>query len=171
MEHAHSHLIRSTRHPRGFAVLSAQGCTIAQFIQPHWFRQDVSGTVDGHMVSIKPVGAWKRNFAVHVDGRDAGAITPHPWGTLRITLLNLQGAPVELEFARKSFWGQGYVLRAGKHHVLLELRPRMNWKTFSLDHLLTIRGTGIAPEQLNLVIALSGFAALLIRKRQAAAAG
>ncbi len=143
---------------------------IAQFVQPNWFSQDVTGTLDGHVVSIKATGFWKRNYAVHMYGLEAGAITAHNWGTLRITMLNPQGAPVELEFVRKSLWGQGHVLRIGKDHALLELKPRMNWKTFSLDHLVTLRGTGIAPEQLNLVLALCGFTALLIRKRQAAAA-
>jgi hypothetical protein len=139
-------------------------------VQPRWYSQEVTGTVDGQVVSIKPTGFWRTTFAVEVDGRGSGTIATRTWGAMCITLMNPQGAPVGLEFVRKSFWGQGHVLRIGKDHELLELKPRMNWRTFSQEHLVTLRGTGIAPAQLNLVLALCGFTALLIRKRQAAAA-
>ncbi len=163
-------VIRSTRRPRGFAVLDSAGDIVAQFVQPHWYRQNVSGTLGGQVVEIVPQGTWERNFSVQLDGRAAGVITTRPWGGLRISLYREGGHPVELEFARKGFWRTAHVLRIGKDHVLLELRPRMNWKAFTLDQLVTLRGAGLAPEQLPLALALSGFCAQLIRKRHAAAA-
>jgi hypothetical protein len=170
MNAASTFLIRSTGRPRGFALLDGAGTVLAQFVQPHWFRQAMEGTLGGQAVSIVPQGTWKRNFSVQVDGRPAGAITTRPWGGLRLSLLKADGSPVELEFARKGTWSTAHVLRIGKDHVLLELKPRFNWKTFSLDHHVSVQGTGLTPEQLPLALALSGFCARLVRQRQAAAA-
>jgi hypothetical protein len=171
MNTLHSHLIRSTRRPRGFAVLDASGSTLAGFVQPHWFRQEMTGTVDGHFVTITPTGFWKREFRIRIDGHDAGSVVTRPWGALRITLIQAGGTPVEMEFVRSGFWKNAHVLRIGGDHVLLEFQPRVNWKTFSLDHLVTVKGPGLSPEQVPLALALSGFCLRLVRQRQAAAAG
>lgn len=168
---AHNFLIRSTRRPRGFQVLDDLGTTLAQFVQPNWFRQDVNGAVNGRQVEILPTGFWKREFRIRIDGRDAGIVVTRPWGALRITLTQAGGTPVELVFARSGFWKNAHVLRIDGDHVLLELLPRVNWKTFALDHLVSVRGIGLSPEQLPMALALSGFCLRLIRQRHAAAAG
>ena len=171
MVDAHHFLIRSTRQPRGFAVLDAQGSTLSQFVQPKWFRQDVNGPVNGQRVEVLATGFWKQKSVVRIDGHEAGSVVTRPWGALRITLFQAGGTPVEMEFARSGFWKNAHVLRIGGDHVLFELRPRINWKTFTLDHLVSVKGIGLSPEQLPLALALSGFCLRLIRQRHAAAAG
>lgn len=162
--------VQSLKRPRGFRVVDPAGRVLAELRQPSIWSKDMEGSAGGFQLRLASEGFWRARYGVFVEGERAGTIATGAWGALKVSLIMKDAAPVDLQFARAGFFKAGYQLRAAKDLPLLELKPVFRWSTFRTDFDVEVKGSGIAPEQQPLLLALSGFCARLLRSRAQSAA-
>jgi hypothetical protein len=154
------------RKPRSCRVIAADGQALAEFRYPRLLSVEATGTAAGHNLHIFPKGRWRMAFEATLDGVPFATVTMGAWGVLRLHLFTRKDhAPAELTFTREGFFNWRYCLRVAKDLVLLEFVPRFNWRSFQPEYEVVQRGSGITPEQLPAVLALSAFCAGLKRRR------
>lgn len=161
--------IVTTRSPRGFHVKDAEGTVLAEMRQPKLFAQNMEGTVEGRAVQLIAEGFWRMRYAVLVDATRIGTVRTTGWGRL-VWKLAFHGAPVEIEFAQE-LWRHRYQVRLAKDLPLLDVKPVFRWSSFNTDYEVTVTGSGIAPDQMALMLALVGFSARLKQAYAQAGAG
>jgi len=129
----------------------------------------MEGTISGSAVRIASEGFWRMRYGVFLNGVRVGTISTVAWGQLRWALSLTEQPLVELRFTTVGPWHRHYQLQVTKDHPLLTIVPKFHWATFSATHTVEVVGTGIAAEQMPLMLALAGFSANLKRARAHAA--
>ena len=163
--------IRTTKRPRGFEVISADGRTLAQVHQPSLFSQNLEGTCEGIGIQIVREGFWHMRYRIDMNGSSVGTMRMGMWGGMKIALISADRTPVELEFANAGPWWSRYHLRSGKSLPLLEVKQVFRWSSFTTDFAVEVKSAGIASEQMALMLVLCGFCARVKRAQAHAAAG
>ena len=159
-----AYTITSSRKPRGLTVTDTAGQVLATIQQPRYFSHDMEGNAGEQALRIAKEGFWRMSYSVFLEGTQIGRIKTTAWSQLQWLLTFRGKPPVDLQFVSAA-WKHRYYLRLAKDLPLLEVAPRFRWSSFTTAYAVNVVGSGIAPEQMPVMLALAGFSAQLKRAR------
>ena len=166
-----AYYIRTLKNRGNFEVLDSEKRSWAYLNFHSWLSPRATGEVKGKHLEIKSRNIFNSKFDIFLEGEDVGDIVFNWKMQMIIRLLDYHGQERQYLLRIKGIFNQRFVLQDDIKNPILEMAPRFRWATLRYDYKVFPKETQYLQSPIELMLAISAYAANLYKTRKGAAAG